>query len=214
MDQKLIDLKTSLLESIHQTFTSYKEESRAILDQTMLSTTRIISKALSKNDGNSETDTDLRFLIKKALTQTMTLEDVGIFDNGILNYYRHEAKSVQKITISSLQPLKIGLHFPNILIEGMVCDDQFDKDDAAVVCRMFINSTSNVHYKTNIVNNQTIPACQFKTNYVNELVPCPFIISSLDCIATAKTLKECKYQRPLITTSHTCQQNEHIDVFC
>ena len=56
----------------------------------------------------------------------MTLDDVGLFDNGILNYYRHEAKSIQKITISSLQPLKIGLHFPNVFIEGMVCDDQFD----------------------------------------------------------------------------------------
>jgi hypothetical protein len=134
MDQKLIELKNSVLESIQQTFTSYKQESKAVLDQTMLSTTRIINKALVTDPKNNETDTDLRFLIKKALTQTMTLHDIGLFDNGILNYYRNYATPIQKITVSSLQPLKIGLHFPNVFIEGMVCDDQFDNNDARLMC--------------------------------------------------------------------------------
>jgi hypothetical protein len=214
MDQKLVELKTSLLDSIHQTFTNYKQEARSILDQTMLSTTRIISKALKTDNKYNETDTDLRFLIKKALTQTMTLEDVGLYDNGILNYYRHYATPIEQITISALQPLKIGLHFPNIYIEGMVCDDQFDLTDARLICRMLINSTSTARFTPNIVYNQTIPACRFKTNHVNELVPCHFLMSSLECTSTSKIIKDCKHQRPLNTVSHDCQAHEHLNVFC
>jgi hypothetical protein len=217
MDQKLIDLKNSLLDSIQQTFRNYKQESRAILDQTMLSTTQIISKALIKDEQNNETDTDLRVLIKKALTHTMTLQDVGIFDNGILNYYRHYATPIEQITISSLKPLKIGLHFTNIYIEGMVCDDQFDNNDAKFICRIFHNSTStstNARFTGSISYDQTNPACQFKTNYVNELIPCTFILSSLKCTLANKTMKDCTYQRTLNTVSHGCQSDEHINVFC
>lgn len=217
MDQKLIELKNSVLESIQQTFKNYKQESKAVLDQTMLSTTRIINKALVTDPKNNETDTDLRFLIKKALTQTMTLNDIGLFDNGILNYYRNYATPIQKITVSSLQPLKIGLHFPNVFIEGMVCDDQFDNNDARLMCLLFHNSTSqsmNAYYAQSIAYDQKNPNCRFKTNYINELVPCSFVISSLECPSTSKTMNECKYQRLINTASQTCRPNEHINVFC
>jgi len=146
----------------------------------------------------------------------MTLHDIGLFDNGILNYYRDYATPIEQITISSLQSLQIGLHFPNIYIEGMICDNQFDMTGPRLICRIFLNSTlisSNIRFTTNIIHNQTNPICQFKTNYVNEFVPCQFIISSLECSSISKTIKECKYQRPLNTFSHTCQSNEHINVF-
>jgi hypothetical protein len=135
--------------------------------------------------------TDLRFLIKKALTQTMTLHDIGLFDNGILNYYRYYAIPIEQITISSLQSLQIGLHFPNIYIERMICDNQFDMTDARLICRIFLNSTlisSNIRFTTNIIHNQTNPIGRFKTNYVNEFVPCQFIISSLRQVKQLKNV--------------------------
>lgn len=217
MEEKLTELKVALLESIEEKFSQYRQESRTILDQSLLNTTLVISKALSNDRTNNNTDVDLRYLIKKSLAKTMTLEDMGLFDNGILDYYRHLATPIQKITISSLTPLKLALHFPNVLIEGMVCDDRLNTHSTGLICQLFHNSSepyNNARLFDNISYNQTNPSCLFQTKFVKEYVPCPFILSILACKSTSKTILECSYQRPVVTAGNICRSNEHVNVIC
>ena len=215
MDKKLDDLKMTLLESVEQKFFKYRQESQTILDQTVLNATVLISQSLSQD--TNETDRDLRYLIKKSLTRTMNLQDIGLFDDGILNYYRHSATPIDQITISSLQPLKVALHFSNVSIEGMVCDNQFNINSARLICRIFHNSSKTSltpRFSTNIGYDQNQTSCLFRTNFVKEYVPCLFILSSLVCSDTSTPINACGYQRPVDTRNRNCRSDEHINVFC
>lgn len=130
----------------------------------------------------SEKSRDLRYLILKSLTRTINLQDICELDDRILSYYRHFATYIDQITVSSLQPLKMTLHFSNVSIEGTDCNNQFTINSAQLICRLFYNFSKGSfipRFSTNIGYDQNQTSCSFRKSFVKEYVPCPFILSSL-----------------------------------
>ena len=203
-----------MLNSINETFLNYKTEAQRVLDQTLLSTTRIINNALVASNSNVSMDTDLRYLIKKSLAQTMALKDIGLFDNAILDYYRYAAEPIEKITVVSTLPLKIALHFPQVSIEGMVCDNQFSRNDAKFLCSIYNKKNGIINHKTGVAFNRTAPGCLFKTNFIHENVPCPYLISRFSCKDNSLTWKDCDYRRISSSSMNICQNEGHVNLFC
>ena len=66
--------------------------------------------------------------------------------------------------------LKRALHFANVLIEGMICDDRLNSPSA--------RASDGISY------NQSESSCSFQTKFVKEYVPCPFILDSFVCSST------------------------------
>lgn len=216
MDQRILDLQGSLLKSINETFVSYKTEAQRVLDQTVLSTMQIINTALVTSDQANGTDTQLRYLIKKSLAQTVALKDIGLFDNAILDYYRYTASPIEKITIVSLLPLKVALHFPQVSIEGLVCDNQFSRNDARLLCNLYNNRTSSTYpnFKVGVAYNRSAPACQFRTKLIQEAVPCSYLISKFKCTDNSRTYKDCAFERITAASSNICQNEGQVNLFC
>ena len=216
MDEKLTNLKSSLLDSIHETFKKYKNESQNILFRTLINSMNVIGETLSPISSTGPVDHDFRILMKKVLTKFVTLKDIGLFDNAILDYYRYDANPIENITIVSLQPLKVGLQFSNAYIEGTVCDDKFRIETARTICRIYapleyvVSSTPVI--RLNAQYEQKIPFCRFKTNFINEEIPCPYVLNELECAINKKSLKDCDYKRA--TRKDATRFNENIYITC
>lgn len=216
MDDKLNDLKSSLLDSIHETFNKYKNESRNIFFRSLIDSMDVIGKTLSPSSSTESIDPDFRILMKKALTKLVTLKDIGLFDNAILDYYRYDANPIENITIVSLQPLKVGLQFSNAYIEGMVCDDRFRIETTRIICRMYapseFNPSNTPIFRLSAQYDQKLPFCRFKTNFINDEIPCPYVLNELECAINKRSLKDCDYKRT--TRKDVGRSNEHVFITC
>ena len=77
---------------------------------------------------------------------------------------------------------------------GRVCDDDFDADDATVICRQMGFGTDGITYRT----RQTY-------GYYED-----FRMNRIDCVGTEAHLSECSY----LTYVHNCQDNEQVRLTC
>jgi hypothetical protein len=138
---------------------------------------------------------------------------------GLVSY----PKIITNVTVLRTSPLRVRVHLlaqgPSksipFSVEGMVCQVGFDQNAANAACRS--QNFNNAVLVPNI--DWQAPAygpgqeCIMDTKSCKSVIPCEYIIHSLECPASTTNLAECRFP-PLFTQSPLCNRHTHVGLIC
>jgi hypothetical protein len=122
--------------------------------------------------------------------------------------------NIIRIISLGFSPLKVRVTLQvsqtneHIMIDGMVCDDQFNHNSLLHACQSVGRSPTNFSTDYFWIQDNS---CQIEYASQRSSVPCQFILDELYCGNNTKSLSQCTHSGLFISD---CNTNEHVRVEC
>ncbi len=214
-DKKIIKShKTLYIHTVGDTLDSSQSTLRSttIMSHSILLLSITVLLCLTSIHGAQSTS-GLDRMLKSIDTTCTHIHSLLTYQRKIINIQVTKEAPVRiKIDMELTSPLA-PLAKQHFSVEGMVCQNGFDRNAAQAACRSRKKKLQmfSTNYEWTPSPTDLHDKCYFEYNSDPFVVPCEFVLDNFNCTSDATSLNDCSYTALF---QHQCTNDMHVGIGC